>query len=63
MAHESCTDGCDTQTGSLFCPRCGKLIEPGSLRSLRIESFHGAQSLSPKMEKFWETGDPEDVYY
>lgn len=61
MEPTSCTDGCDKQTGSLFCPRCGRLIEPGSLKTLRIDSFTGGQSLSPKMEKFWETGDPEWV--
>lgn len=56
-----CDEGCDSQTSSLFCPRCGRLLEPGSLKSLRIETFSGAQSLNPNVEKFWETGDPEDL--
>ena len=45
-------------TTNLFCPACGKLLERGSLRRVRIEGFHGPESTSPRMEAFWNTGDP-----
>lgn len=43
----------------LFCSECGRLLEPGSLRSIRFQGFLGCQSTNPKMEEFWATGDPE----
>lgn len=53
------TTSCDNHTGtSLFCSTCGRLREPGSLRSVKIQGFVGVHSTNPKMETFWETGDP-----
>jgi hypothetical protein len=57
----SCTHGCDTDTRTLFCPRCGKLLDPDGLRAVRIDGFTGAQSLSPGLEKFWASGDPQHL--
>lgn len=56
----NCADGCPGPTGAgMFCSTCGKLKEPGSLRKVRLQGFIGTASTSPKMEKFWATGDPE----
>ena len=43
----------------LFCDRCGKLKEAGSLARVRFQGFLGKESTNPKMEQFWETGDAE----
>lgn len=44
---------------TLFCGHCGKEREPGDLKRVRIMGFVGvANSTSPKIEQFWETGDP-----
>ena len=54
---ETC-DHDDKQT-TLFCGLCGKEREKGSLRRVRIDArFKGVASLNPKIEQFWETGDP-----
>lgn len=43
----------------IFCEECGKQVEPGSLRPEAVLGFVGvANSTSPKIERFWETGDP-----
>lgn len=46
---------------NIFCQICGKVKEPGSLKRVRLQGFHGAASLNPKIERFWETGDPEGL--
>jgi hypothetical protein len=47
---------------TIWCPECGKSIDPAetsaALRSISVNGFIGGASLSPKMEKFNETGDP-----
>lgn len=53
--------GAYTPERGLFCGECGKLKEAGSLKGLRIEGFTGAQSTSPKIEKFLDTGDPDHL--
>lgn len=52
---------CGTEyTRSNFCPTCGK-CRPGALRNVKIMGFTGPASLSPTVEKFWHTGDPDDL--
>ena len=47
---------------TIWCPECGKSFDPArtreALASISVNSFIGGASLSPKMEKFKETGDP-----
>lgn len=50
--------GCGTYFLSTFCPGCGKANKQ-VLRSIDLVGFHGVSSLSPSMEKFWATGDPD----
>jgi hypothetical protein len=57
----SCTHPCDTEDEHLFCQRCGKVRDRDSLRTVRIAGFTGGQTLNPKLEKFWQTGDPEGL--
>lgn len=42
---------------TMFC-ECGKVKDPTALKRVRLVGFHGSQSLSPAMERFWNTGDP-----
>ena len=43
----------------LFCQSCGKLLNQEVLKSVRLPGFVGvAHSTSPKIEEFWQTGDP-----
>jgi len=43
----------------LFCEQCGKALDPDGVRSVRLAGFVGVlHSTSPKIEKFWSTGDP-----
>ena len=39
-----------------FCPHCKKVV--GDLSRIRINGFTGRSSMSPKMQRYWETGDP-----
>jgi hypothetical protein len=47
---------------TIWCPKCGKSYDPArtraSLSTIVVNGFIGGSSLSPKMEKFHETGDP-----
>lgn len=43
---------------SLFCPTCGR-ARPGELGTIVFNPFTGGASLSPAVEKFWATGNPE----
>jgi len=55
-------DTCDHSTADpsrLFCSDCGKLRAPDSLRKIRFTGFLGVQSVNPKMEQFWASGDPQ----
>ncbi len=45
----------------LFCHHCGLLVEAGSLQRVRIDTFMGTESLNPKVEQFFETGDPDSL--
>jgi hypothetical protein len=61
---DSLTESCDHagDTGrNLFCARCGKVKEPGSLKRVRLMGFTGPASLSPAIEHFWETGEVEHL--
>lgn len=43
-----------------FCQSCGKVLNRKTLRSVRPMGFVGVQhSLSPKIDEWWNTGDPE----
>lgn len=53
----SCTRGCDSPGTGLFCTGCGKLLEPGSLRTVTMG--HGGGLHSYRVEEFFETGDPD----
>lgn len=44
--------------GSCFC-ECGKVVDPDGLKRTAINGFSGGQSMSPRVEKFWQTGEPE----
>lgn len=46
------------QERAVFCPSCGAVVDLEGLRGQRIVGFVGAQSTNPKVEQFWETGDP-----
>lgn len=49
-----------TSERRIFCPGCGK-CDPAQLKSVKLQGFTGAASLSPAVEKFWRTGDPNDA--
>lgn len=61
----------DRWTGRrLYCDRfddigCGKAYDPElaleTLRSIKGGAFGTKNSSSPTIEKFWRTGDPEDI--
>jgi hypothetical protein len=43
----------------LFCENCGAVVDRSNLRAVRLLGPVGVQhSNSPKIEQFWETGDP-----
>lgn len=43
----------------LFCPGCGRAQDPSELRSISFNGFLGNASLSPRMERWHATGDPD----
>jgi hypothetical protein len=44
---------------TLFCQHCGKLLDRAALEHVRLMGPVGVQhSTSPKIEQFWQTGDP-----
>lgn len=48
-----------TDTRTLFCPGCGALYDRDELQRVRLMGAVGvAHSTSPKIEKFFATGDP-----
>lgn len=50
----------ETPAKNLFCSECGKLLEHGSLATVRMAGFVGVMhSTSDTIAKFWATGDPE----
>lgn len=62
MADRCEDDSCAGETArSLFCATCGKVLDPVGLKRVRIQGFTGAASTNPKIERFWETGDPAGV--
>jgi hypothetical protein len=42
----------------VFCVNCGK-ADRAALESIGLQTFTGPASLSPSVERFWETGDPD----
>jgi hypothetical protein len=43
----------------LFCENCGAIVDRNGLGRVRLLGLVGVQhSNSPKIEEFWETGDP-----
>lgn len=43
----------------MFCSACGAVLEPGSLKKVRLMGLVGVEhSTSPKIAEFWATGDP-----
>lgn len=43
---------------TVFCPTCGR-ADKAKLKTVRLPGFVGViHSTSPKIEQFWETGDP-----
>jgi hypothetical protein len=43
----------------LFCENCGAVLDRAGLSKVRLMGPVGVQhSNSPKIEEFWETGDP-----
>jgi predicted amidophosphoribosyltransferase len=51
-------ESCGATFKTIFCPNCKKAVV-SRLKSVRLQGFHGPASLSPTVEKFWETGDPD----
>lgn len=51
---ETCPD-----TERMFCPLCGRVADVTALRAVRLVGFIGPGSINPRVERFWETGDPE----
>tara|TARA_B100001750_G_scaffold118765_1_gene94219 strand:+ start:285 stop:509 length:225 start_codon:yes stop_codon:yes gene_type:complete len=54
---------CEEKTiGGIWCGECSKAYDIDDARktlgSLKFTNFTGGASTSPKVEKFWETGDP-----
>lgn len=44
---------------SLFCSTCGAVLDMDDLKGVRLMGAIGvAHSSSPKIEEFWNTGDP-----
>ena len=44
---------------TLFCGWCGKERNKGDLKRVRLMSFVGVeQSTNPKIQAFWDSGDP-----
>lgn len=57
MAREHHCDTCPPHS-TTFCPVCGK-ADRTTLGKVRLAGFVGVQhSTSPKVEEFWQTGDP-----
>lgn len=51
--------GTDDDTRRLFCPECGASFSLADLRRVRLMGLVGVEnSTSPKIEQFWQTGDP-----
>lgn len=46
---------------ALACHECGRILDPGSLRSVKLLGFTGAASLSRHVRAFLDTGEPELV--
>ena len=57
MSAEHVHQHAPNRPGGVFC-RCGKVVDLAGLKSIDVAGFRGPQSLNPKMETFWETGDP-----
>lgn len=53
---------CPVYTGQRnnFCPAC-KRADPNRLRSLKIVGGYGRHTVSPNVERFLETGDPQGL--
>ncbi len=51
-------DHSDADRKHLFC-HCGKLLDRAALKKVRFRGFIGIESLSPQMERFYSTGDPD----
>lgn len=49
--------------GGIWCPNCKRAYDldeaRSTLSSIKLHSFTGGASLNPKVEQFWQTGDPE----
>ncbi len=53
-----CSPTCQPHPNRTFCPSCGK-ADRSVLNTIRLPGFVGVvHSTSPKIEQFWETGDP-----
>lgn len=52
-----CAPACEPHA-TTFCPACGR-ADQGKLKRVRLMGPVGVlHSNSPKIEQFWETGDP-----
>jgi hypothetical protein len=57
MATNRC-ESCPDHPDRVFCPVCGR-ADQEALHSVRLAGFVGVlHSTSPKIEEFWQTGDP-----
>lgn len=58
VGNRYCEPSCDESQRTNFCGVCGRAL-PGRLEKVRLAGFVGVMhSTSPKIEQFWETGDP-----
>ena len=57
-----CSVCCIDTEGGIWCSVCSKAYDRGEAReilsSLKIHSFSGGASLNPRVEAFYESGDP-----
>lgn len=51
--------GTERTSSQLFCPNCGKAFSQRELRTIVFNGFSGNASLSPRMERWHATGDPD----
>ena len=61
MTHRIC-DHTKSEPGRIFCTLCGKLIDRGILRGVKLLGSVGTErSMNPKIQEFWRTGNPDNL--
>lgn len=42
----------------LFCPMCGRVLDPAGLRTIEMQGFRGRFSLKDSIQRSYATGEP-----